>query len=198
MMALTGLALILSWSGPRLLAQDQQPVEIQQTVGPYTVGVLTERSNLSVGRARFIITLEDGITGEPITGAQIVIHIKSQASRTEGFAAAYGVPKFPGTYNAQVRLDTPGVHLVSIQIQGSLGEGTVLVEPFQVPDVGGYSSGSFVFVGLTLVLVLGAGYVWWSAARRKKLMEFQSVSRIEAMGQTHETPKEDGSDGEGR
>ena len=195
MMALTVLAVMLSWPVPRIMAQDQQSAELQQTVGPYAVGVLTERSNLSVGRARFIITLDDGNTGEPITGAEIVIHIKSQANRREGFAAAYGVPKFPGKYNAQVRFDTPGVHLVSIEIQGPLGEGTVLVEPFQVPDVGGYSSGSFVFVGLTLVLIAGAGYVWWSAARRKKLMEYQSVPRIEASGQTRETPKEDGPGG---
>ena len=137
------------------MAQEQQPREIQQTAGPYEVGVLTERSNLSVGRARFIITVDDPVTGGPVNGAEIVIRIKHQAEGTEGWAAAYSVPTFPGTYHAQTRFDSPGVYLVSIEIQGELGKGTMLVEPLNVPDLRGYSSGSFVFVGLTLVLVAG-------------------------------------------
>lgn len=153
------------------MAQEQQAREIQQTAGPYDIGVLTERSNLSVGRARFIITVDDQATGEPVTGAKILIRIKHQADGTEGWAAAFSVPKFPGTYHAQARFDAPGFYLLSIVIEGSLGEGTVLLEPMHVPDLRGYSSGSFVFVGLTLVLVAGAAYVWWSASRQKKRRE---------------------------
>ena len=175
-LVLTFMGLLLWPATPLLMAQDQQPREIQQTAGPYEVGVLTERSNLSVGRARFIITIDDPVTGEPVDGAEIVIRIKHQADGTEGWAAAYSVPTFPGTYHAQTRFDSPGVYLVSIEIQGELGKGTVLVEPLNVPDLRGYSSGSIVFVGLTLVLVAGAAFLWWNTARQNKRREALAVS----------------------
>ena len=175
-LVLTFMGLLLWPATPPLLAQDQQPREIQQTAGPYEVGVLTERSNLSVGRARFIITIDDPATGEPVDGAEIVIRIKHQADGTEGWAAAYSVPTFPGTYHAQTKFDSPGVYLLSIEIQGELGKGTVLVEPMNVPDLRGYSSGSIVFVGLTLVLIAGAAFLWWNTARQNKRREALAVS----------------------
>ncbi len=173
------------------MAQEQQPREIQQTAGPYEVGVLTERSNLSVGRARFIITVDDPVTGGPVNGAEIVIRIKHQAEGTEGWAAAYSVPTFPGTYHAQTRFDSPGVYLVSIEIQGELGKGTVLVEPLNVPDLRGYSSGSFVFVGLTLVLVAGAAFLWWNTSRQNKRREALAVSS----GRSEDRPAGQGGQG---
>jgi hypothetical protein len=194
----TFMGLLLWPATPPLMAQDQQPREIQQTAGPYEVGVLTERSNLSVGRARFIITIDDPATGEPVDGVEIVIRIKHQADGTEGWAAAYSVPTFPGTYHAQTRFDSPGVYLVSIEIQGELGKGTVLVEPLNVPDLRGYSSGSIVFVALTLVLVAGAVYIFWNAARQKKRREALAVSAgpsgEEPAGQGGQGPGGDGRD----
>jgi hypothetical protein len=167
-LVLTVFTVLLLSTPPTLRAQEQQPREIQQTAGPYDVGVLTERSNLSVGRARFIITINDQATGEPVDGAQIVIRIKHQIDGTEGWAAAFGVPKFPGTYHAQTKFDSPGSYLISLEIQGPLGDGSVLLEPLYVPEVKGFTSGSFVFIGLTLVLASGAGYLWWSTARQNK------------------------------
>ena len=178
-LAFTVLAVLLWSATTPVMAQEQEAREIQQIAGPYDIGVLTERSNLSVGRARFIITVNGLDSGEPVTGAEIVIRIKHQADGTEGWAAAYGVPKFPGIYHAQTRFDSPGFYLISIEVQGPLGKGTVLVEPLHVPDLRGYSSGSFVFVGLTLVLVAGAAWVWWSAARQKKRRESLAIPRGE-------------------
>ena len=190
---LTVLAVLL-WPATRpLMAQEQQAAEIQQISGPYDIGVLTERSNLSVGRARFIITVADQASGEPVTGAQILIHIKYQAAGTEGWAAAYSIPKFPGTYNAQARFDSPGFYLISVGIEGPLGDGTVLLEPLHVPDVRGFSSGSFVFIGLSLVLVAGAAYVWWSASREKKRRESLAVPP----GASTDGPAEQGHEGPG-
>ena len=197
-LVLTFMGLLLWPATPPLLAQDQQPREIQQTAGPYEVGVLTERSNLSVGRARFIITIDDPATGEPVDGAEIVIRIKHQADGTEGWAAAYSVPTFPGTYHAQTKFDSPGVYLLSIEIQGELGKGTVLVEPMNVPDLRGYSSGSIVFVGLSLVLIAGAAFLWWNTARQNKRREALAVSPgpsgEEPAGQGGQGPGGDGRD----
>ena len=187
----TFMGLLIWPATPPLMAQEQQPREIQQTAGPYEVGVLTERSNLSVGRARFIITVDDPVTGGPVNGAEIVIRIKHQAEGTEGWAAAYSVPTFPGTYHAQTRFDSPGVYLVSIEIQGELGKGTVLVEPLNVPDLRGYSSGSFVFVGLTLVLVAGAAFLWWNTSRQNKRREALAVSS----GRSEDRPAGQGGQG---
>lgn len=189
------LAVLLGPTTATLRAQEQQPMEIQQTAGPYEVGVLTERSNLSVGRARFIITVHDAASKAPVPGAQILIRTKHQAEGTEGWSAAFGVPKFPGTYHAQTRLDSPGVWLVSIEIQGPLGDGTVLVAPMNVPDLRGYSAGSYVFIGLTLVLVGGAGYLWWSTARRNKQRESLAVTSSEAPDQSSEGSSDGSPDG---
>ena len=169
-----------------------------QGLGSVCIANRPGRYNQSVGRARFIITVNDPATGEPVNGAEIVIRIKHQAEGTEGWAAAYSVPTFPGTYHAQTRFDSPGVYLVSIEIQGELGKGTVLVEPLNVPDLRGYSSGSIVFVALTLVLVAGAVYIFWNAAREKKRREALAVSAgpsgKEPAGQGGQGPGGDGRD----
>ena len=184
---------LIQWStATPLIAQEQEAREIQQTAGPYDIAVLTERSNLSVGRARFIITVGGRASGEPVTGAEILIHIKHQADGTEGWAAAFSVPKFPGTYHAQARFDSPGFYLVSIEVQGPLGDGVVLLEPLHVPDLRGYSSGSLVFVGLTLVLLAGAAYIWWSAARNKKRREAQAMPPSASASESTDGPAERG------
>ena len=192
------LAVSLWPATPSLLAQDRQAMEIRQTAGPYEIGVLMERSNLSVGRARFIITVDDGASGEPVTGAEILLRAKHQAEGTEGWAAAFAVPKFPGTYHAQTRFDTPGVWLISIEIQGPLGKGTALLESLNIPELRGFSSGSFVFLGMLLVLVAGAAYVWWSATREKKRRESLALIAEERadgpVGQSGEGPKTGGRD----
>ncbi|MCH7713223.1 MAG: FixH family protein [Chloroflexi bacterium] len=195
---LTVLTVLLWPATPSLLAQEHDALEVRQTAGPYAIGVLAERSNLSLGRARFIITVHDRASGEPVPGAEIVIRFKHQADGTEGWASAFGVPKFPGTYNAQTRFVSPGSYLVSIEIQGPLGKGTALLEPLQIPEVRRFTSGSFVFIGLTLVLVGGAAYVWWSASREKKRRESLAKPQDESPGgpegQSHEAPGTGGQD----
>lgn len=193
---LTVLAVLLWSTTPSLMAQEQNAIEVRQTAGPYEVGVLRESSNLSVGRVRFIITVHDRASGEPVTGAEIRIRTKHQAEGTEGWAAAYSVPRFPGTYNAQTRFVAPGFYVVSVEIKGPLGDGTVLLEPLHILGQRGFSSGSFVFVGLTLVLVAGAAYVWWSASRQKKRRESLATppggSTGGPAGQSHEGPGKGG------
>ena len=112
--ALTVLTVLLWPAAPSLLAQEEDAMEVRQTAGPYDIGVLVESSTISVGRARFIITVHDRASGEPVPSAEIVIRFKHQADGTEGWASAFGVPKFPGTYNAQTRFVSPGSYLVSV------------------------------------------------------------------------------------
>ena len=183
-MVLTAFAVLLLFPPPTLMAQEQRAWDIQQTTGPYDARVLTERSGLSVGRARFIITINDLATGEPVEGVEIVIRIKYQKDGTEGWAAAFSVPKFPGIYNAQVKFDSPGFYLLSIEIKGPLGDGTVLLEPLHIPEVKGFTSGSFVFMGLTLVLVSGAGYLWWSTVRQNKRRAAKAIPTGGSMNET--------------
>ena len=197
-MVLTVLAVLLLFTPPTLRAQEQQATEIQQTAGPYEVGVLMERSTLSVCRVRFIVTVKDAASGEPVTDAKILIRTKHQADGTEGWASAFGIPRFPGTYNAQTRFVTPGFYLVSVEIQGPLGDATVLLESLQILGQRSFTSGSLVFIGLTLALVAGAAYVWWSASREKKRRESLAVPRGEStdgpIGQGHERPGNGGQD----
>ena len=197
-LALTVLAVVPWPATPSVLAQDREAMKIRQTAGPYEVGVLMESSNLSLGRVRFIITVDDRASGEPVTGANIVIRTKHQADGTEGWASAFTVPRFPGTYHAQTRFATPGAYLISIEIEGPLGKGTALVESLQIPDVRRFTSGSFVFLGMLLIMVAGATYVWWSATREKKRRASLAISPDERAdgpaGESGEGPGNGGRD----
>ena len=194
---LTVSAIQLWPATPSLMAQEQNAIEVRQTAGPYEVGVLMERSNLSVGRVRFIITVKDGASGEPVTGVQVQVRTKHQAEGAEGWAAAYGIPRFPGTYNAQTRFVTPGSYLVSVEIKGPLGDGTVLLEPLHILNQRRFTSGSFVFVGLTLVLLSGAAYVFWSASRQKKRRESLAGPSNGSAGESTDVPSGQGPEGPG-
>lgn len=194
-MVLTTLAGSLSWPAPRLMAQEQQPVEVQQIAGPYQVGVLMESSTLTVGAVRFIITVDDRANGEPVNGAQILISFKHQADGTESSIPAFSVPRFPGTYQAQARLVTPGFYMVSVEVKGPRGNGAVLLEPLYIRELKGFSSGSYVFIGLTLVLVAGVAYLWWSTARQNKRRASTAVPAGESTGQNQGIPEDGGPDG---
>ena len=148
-------------------AQSERPVVVHYLAGPYEIGVLTERSNLSIGRAVFTITVRDAQSGEPVGDARVVIRTSHKVEGTEGWASAFNSPNAPETYHAQVILEEPGIWDALIEIDSPLGTGNASVGSLQVPNSRTYSSGSYVFLGVFAVLILGGGYLWWTTSRNQ-------------------------------
>jgi hypothetical protein len=55
-----------------------------------------------------------------------------------------------------------------VEISSPLGKVSVEAPPVVVPSGRNSSAGSFVFVGISLVLVLGVLYVWWTIRREQQ------------------------------
>ena len=163
------LAVLGTVLGPDLVsAQSERPVVVHYLTGPYEIGVLTQRSDLSVGRAVFTITVQDAEGGEPVGDARVVIRTSHQVEGTEGWASAFNSPNAPETYYAQVYLEEPGIWDVLIEIESPLGSSITSVGSLHIPNARTYSSGSYVFIGVFAVLLLGGGYLWWNTSRNQR------------------------------
>ena len=149
-------------------AQSERPIIVNYLAGPYKIGVLTEKSSLSVGRVIFTITVHDAASGEPAGDATVVIRTRHQSEGTEGWSSAFNSPADPETFSAQILLETPGVWDAFIEISGPIGIGAVSVGSLGVPHARTYASGSYVFFGIFAALMAGAGYLIWSVHRNQK------------------------------
>ena len=172
-MRIMALALVLAVMGAFLApgtaaGQSERPIIVNYLAGPYKIGVLTEKSSLSVGRVIFTITVHDAASGEPAGDATVVIRTRHQSEGTEGWSSAFNSPADPETFSAQILLETPGVWDAFIEISGPLGIGAVSVGSLGVPHARTYTSGSYVFFGIFAALMAGGGYLTWSAHRNQK------------------------------
>lgn len=166
--AAMSLALVAVMFGPQAFAvqaQESGTKQVQVRAGPYDITVVAALSNLSLGKAKFFVTVLDAATGMAVTDAIVVLRPKHTVDGTRGWANALFVPSPPEHYEAQVTLDKPGTWRVAVGVTSSLGSEEIVAPTLEVPDTRRYTSGSIVFAGVFGMLLLGAGYVWWSARR---------------------------------
>ena len=183
------LAVMGAFLGPgTAAAQSERPIIVNYLAGPYTIGVLTEKSSLSVGRVIFTITVHDTASGEPAGDATVVIRTRHQSEGTEGWSSAFNSPADPETYSAQILLETPGVWDAFIEITGPRGVGAVSVGSLGVPHARTYASGSYVFFGVFAALMAGGGYLVWSAHRNQKRRAAQGAAAPGAAPVTDDSP----------
>ena len=83
-----------------------------------------------------------------------------------GRATALNTPDSPEYYKAPVNMYTPGVWRIRVEVSSSLGRVLVDLPSVEVPRLRSYMSGSFVFIGLTLVLILVGGTCGGTLGRR--------------------------------
>jgi len=151
---------------PIAVAQEESGEPFKKTVGPYEIEIAASASTLSLGKAIFAITVLDAADGQPVPDARVVLRTKHVLDGAEGWGLAVQTTNTPGRFDAQMNLDTPGVWNVNVEVSSSLGEVSVEGPPVTIPKARGLSQGSFVFLGVFLILASGVLWVWWSARRQ--------------------------------
>ncbi|MBQ11221.1 MAG: hypothetical protein CMJ45_06720 [Planctomyces sp.] len=146
-------------------AQEAGVRHFQTTASGYEISVEESTSNLSVGLAKVVVTLRDAATGEVIDDAKVVVRREHEASDEEGSAQALNSPVSPERYQARFSLLTSGTWRMWVEVDGQLGRVEVEILPIEIPVLRTYSTGSFVFIGVFIIIALGASYVWWSSRR---------------------------------
>jgi hypothetical protein len=168
------------WLPGGVSAQVSQPVPFQAEAGPYHITLEQRLSGLSLGQAELVVTVLDRASRQPVTDARVTLLLQSPRSTEWARSLALGGPDAPGRYSARVNLDAPGVWQMAVEVSSPLGTVAVDTPPVPVPAMRRFTSGSWVFVGVTLTLVGGALYVWWSARRARSNAVGRAASSPEA------------------
>lgn len=155
-------------------AQESGALQFQATAGGYEISVEEFSSNLSVGSSQILVTLLDADTGQGIDDARVVVRVKHDLSGEEGWVSALSFPNDPDLYKAQVSLTAPGKWRLWVEVDGRLGRVEVEILPLQIPALRSYTTGSFIFIAVSMVLVLGAFYLWRSS---RKALEQREAAR---------------------
>ena len=146
-------------------AQENGALHFQTTASGYDISVEESTSNISVGLVKVVVTLRDAATGEVVDYARVIVRREHETSDEKGSAQALNSPVSPEHYQARFSLKSPGIWRIWVEVDGRLGRVEVEVLPVEIPVLRSYSTGSFVFIGVFVVIVLGATYLWWSARR---------------------------------
>ena len=146
-------------------AQEAGAVDFQTTASGYEISVEESTSDLSVGLVRVVVKLRDAATGEVVDDARVVVRREHETSDEKGSAQALNSPVSPEHYQARFSLKSPGIWRIWVEVDGRLGRVEVEVLPVEIPILRSYSTGSFVFIGVFLILGLGATYLGWSSRK---------------------------------
>ena len=160
------ILVISSIALPIAVAQEESSEPFKKTVGPYEIEIAAAASILALGKAIFAITVLDAAAGQPVTDARVVLRAKHVSDGAEGWGLAVKTTNIPGRYDAQMNLDIPGVWNVNVEVSSSLGKVSVEGPPVTIPRARSLTQGSFVFLGVLLILASGVFWVWWSARRQ--------------------------------
>ena len=181
--------LIAAWLllAPHALAQDDGPEPLRAVVGPYEIEMLTVQSTVSVGATLIVASVIDSITREPVPDARVIFRVKHEDDKKEGWASAHNTPRSPQLYEAQLNLDAPGIWTLKVEVTSALGKATMEGEPLEVAEIRQFTSGSIVFAGAFLVLILGVLYVWWSIQQTRRRRE--SAAAVTGEGPDDAGPK---------
>ena len=169
--ALTLCAVLALWLGfagaawgQDILGQDSRRSE--SVTGPYTV-VVDAQSLPSLQSVQFFIQISKTAPGTPAEDLTVSVLTTWSGSDDTGENIALS-PNVPGLYTATLRFD-PGRWETTILIEppsgGSYGADAFV---FDVPKPTSDSTAGFVFIGVAVVLIVGAGYLTWRIRQNQK------------------------------
>ena len=150
--------------GQDIVGQDSRRSE--SVAGPYTV-VVDAQTLPSLQSVQFFIRVSETATAAPVEDLTVSILTTWSGSDDTGENIALS-PNVPGLYTATLHFE-PGRWETTILIEppssGSYGaDGFV----FDVPNPTSDSAAGFVFMGVAVILIAGAGYLTWRIRRNQK------------------------------
>ena len=150
--------------GQDIVGQDSRRVETD--TGPYTV-MVDAQTLPSLQSVQFFIRITETSTGAPAEDLTVSVLTTWSESDEAGENIALS-PNVPGLYTATLQFE-PGRWETTILIEpptgGSYGaDGFV----FDVPKPTSDSAAGFVFIGVAVVLIAGAGYLTWRIRQNQK------------------------------
>ena len=151
------------------LAQEPLPEPYRETAGPYEISVLAAPSTLSIGEVTFVVTVVEAETREPVPDANVVVQVEHDLVCQEGcWGLAVHTTDVDEEFQAVMNLDHAGQWDISVEVESSLGQVTIQAPPVEIARPLRSTSGSLVFVGMTVVIVLGALYVTWTIRKAQR------------------------------
>ncbi len=166
------LILIFLLLPPLAYANEHATERFNETVGPYVINVTTEQSTHYSSEIRFVITVLDATTQEPVLDARVRILTINEADGTEGWALALNFPRNPQLYEADLKLDESGTWNVDIEVSGPLERVLFRVPSIEVKGTTGDGMGAaeLVLAGVSLIaLAGGAIYIWLTIRRHRQV-----------------------------
>ena len=141
--------------------------QVKTITGPYTV-VAEAKPLPSLLAASIIIQVSDTASGERVEDVRVTVFASLSGSDETGWAHAIS-PNAPGVYSATVELKTPGIWDTSLEIESPDGtpypaEGFV----FEVVPTTTNPEAGYVFIGVAVVLAVGAAYLVWRVRRNQR------------------------------
>ena len=134
-------------------------------VGAHEIRVVPVNLNLGAGSAQYSAIVTHPETGEPVPDARVVFLASKEGAGEPGWAIATNSPAAPEQYDVNLKLDSTGQWIVSVDVSSSIGADLVEVTTLEVPSVNRLTQGTWVFVGVFVAIFCGIAYVWWSARR---------------------------------
>ena len=121
-----------------------------------------------VGHVHFSITLSDVETSSDVTDAEITIVANDEGGEPAYQALALNTPQEPRFYEANISFRAAGSWSLEVRVDSPRLGATTFSVPMEVEiqSIAAAPEGTLVFIGLMIVLVGGATYVWYSARRR--------------------------------
>lgn len=147
----------------------------QQIVEPYDIRVDLIQSRLSIGTTVVAIYVWESSTCRPVPDAEITLlprHFDAEEAK-KVTAVNLSDESDPSRYHAQMTLDAPGDWQVTIQIVGDLGNAALEVPTLTVGEARQDLGGRLVFIAVSLAIIAGAAYLWWSTQRRRRRLELE-------------------------
>ena len=156
-----------SVSGQDIVGQDSRRSE--SAAGPYTV-VVDAQTLPSLQSVQFFIRVTETATGA--AAEDLIVTVLTTWSGTDETGE-----------NIALSPNVPGLYTATLQFEPGRWETTILVEPdsggsygadgfvFDVPEPTSDSAAGFVFMGVAVVLIAGAGYLTWRVRQNQKARE---------------------------
>ena len=166
-----GLLLVLAYWAllPSLArAQDTNVQRYREIAGAYEISMALVQSSLSLGTTLLAITVVEASSGQPVPGARVLLKTSHEAADSEITTIALNSQGNPERYDAVVQLDAAGTWRVAVEVDSSLGRVSVEMARLEVPETRKITGGTFVFIGVFMVIIAGVAYVWWSTQRGRR------------------------------